>query len=136
MIKNKPRRLTENHRLVHTVNTGPVLADIFRGITPDGHAYLYFVLSRVWRPQSSVRENYSNRFYERHELQVVETAGKASEWIRANPRAADLDHQPRADQSPDGMVAPTNGVGQPKPLHGPPIESRTGHGREVRPEAA
>ena len=64
-------------------------SDIYRGITPDGHAYLYYVLSRIWRPQSGVRENYSNRFYERNEGQIIEVAQKASQWIRQNPRAAD-----------------------------------------------
>ena len=69
---NRPKRSAENSSLVHTIASGPVLADIYRGVTPDGHAYLYYVLSRAWRPQSGVRENYSNRFYERNEVQIVE----------------------------------------------------------------
>ena len=86
---NRPKRSAAGSAVVHTVAAGPVLADIYRGITPDGHAYLYYVLSRIWRPQSGVRENYSNRFYERNEGQIIEVAQKASQWIRQNPRAAD-----------------------------------------------
>lgn len=136
MTTNKPRRSTENHSLVHTVTTGPVLADIYRGVTPDGHAYLYFVLSRIWQPQSSVRKNYSNRFYERNEMQVVETAGRASEWIRDNPCAADQHHQSQAEIPPESADAPTIGEGEPRPPRGPSIESRPVNGRDVRPEAA
>ena len=97
---NRPKRSAENSSLVQTIASGPVLADIYRGITPDGHAYLYYVLSRAWRPQSGVRENYSNRFYERNEMQIVEIARKASEWIRENPRAADQQCQSRAETPP------------------------------------
>ena len=136
MTNSKPRRSAENHTLVHTVTSGPVLADIYRGVTPDGHAYLYYVLSRVWRPQSNVRENYSNRLYERNEMQVVEAAGKASEWIRQNPCVADLDRQPHAEIPPESADAPTIGEGEPRPPRGPSIESRPVNGRDVRPEAA
>ena len=94
---NRPKRSAENSSLAHTIASGPILADIYRGITPDGHAYLYYVLSRAWRPQSGLRENYSNRFYERNEVQICEIAQKASEWIRANPRAADQQCQTRAE---------------------------------------
>ena len=96
----RPKRTAEENGLVHTVTSGPVLADIYRGATPDGHAYLYYVVSRAWRPRSGVRENYSNRFYERNETQIVEIAQRASEWIRRNPRAADQQCQPRQEGPP------------------------------------
>jgi hypothetical protein len=126
---NRPKRSAENHSMVHTVTSGPVLADIYRGTTPDGHAYLYYVLSRVWRPQSSVRENYSNRFYERNEMQIVEIARKASEWIRQNPSAADQHCQRRAE-------TPPHPTGVPTPSRAPSAESRPVNGREMHSEAA
>jgi hypothetical protein len=122
---NRPKRSAENSSLVHTIASGPVLADIYRGITPDGHAYLYYVLSRAWRPQSGVRENYSNRFYERNEMQIVEVGRKASGWIRENPLAADQQCQPRPEmplsptetqtrsQAPVAERPPVNGRNQP-----------------------
>ena len=136
MTNNKSRRAAENHSVVHTVKPGPVLADIYRGVTPDGHSYLYFVLSRVWRPQSSIRQNYSNRFYERNEMQVVETAGKACEWIRANPCAADQ-HQ----QSRDAMSSElANELEAPPEVHRsmrrPAAQSRPVNGHSMAPQTA
>ena len=134
MTNNKPRRSAGNHGVVHTVTSGPVLADIYRGVTPDGHAYLYYVLSRVWRPQSNVRENYSNRLYERNEMQVVEAAGKASEWIRQNPCVADLDRQPHAEMPPEAKEVPTVVAVAPRASRGPSTESRPVNGRSIPSE--
>ena len=129
---NRSKRSAENNCVVHTVTSGPVLADIYRGATPDGHAYLYYVLSRVWRPQSSVRENYSNRFYERNEMQIVEIARKAAEWIRQNPRAADQHCQQRAEMPPH----PTGPQTAPRASsrassRATAAEPRPGNGREL-----
>lgn len=114
---HRTKRASTGSAVVHTMASGPVLADIYRGITPDGHAYLYYVLSRVWHPRSSIRENYSNRFYERNEPQIIEIARKAAEWIRKNPQAADQQYQRPAElpsQCAD-RSAPVSGdpAGQP-----------------------
>ena len=85
-IKNH-KRTGEN--IVHTIRSGAVIADILRGTTSDGHAYLYYQTSRAWRPISGLRENFSQRFYERNERDHVMAVQKASLWIRKNPRAAD-----------------------------------------------
>ena len=135
MTITKSKRSSDNHSVVQTITSGPVLADIYRGITPDGHAYLYYVLSRVWRPQSSVRENYSNRFYERNEPQILETARKASEWIRQNPCAADQHHQARAEMPPDPVDVPAIDAGQPRTSQRPLADSRPVNGRSMPSEA-
>ncbi len=126
---NRPKRSSENSGVVHTITSGPVLGDICRGVTPDGHAYLYYVLSRAWRPQSGVRENYSNRFYERNEMQIIEIAQKASEWIHQNPRAADQHCQRQTKISPHPTEMPTAS-------RAPVAESRPVNGREIRTVAA
>ena len=118
---NRPKRPADTSSLVNTIASGPVLADIYRGVTPDGHAYLYYVLSRAWRPQSGVRENYSNRFYERNEIQIVEVVREASEWIRENPLAADQQCQPRAEMPPlhaEPQTRPKAPIAEPSPVNG------------------
>jgi len=120
---NRPKRSAENSSLVHTISSGPILADIYRGVTPDGHAYLYYVPARAWRPQSGVRENYSNRFYERNELQIVEVIRKASEWIRQHPRAADESCQRPIEESDDSLAESLRDPSVPSPKR-PPTNGR------------
>lgn len=75
--------------LVHSVEVGSIVIDIFRGAAPDGHAYLYYQPARSWQPASSARRNYSQRFYERNERELLAAVTKASQWIRKHPEAAD-----------------------------------------------
>ena len=74
---------------VHTLRDGAVAANIFRGSTPDGHTYLYFELSRSWKSQSSNREGYSKKFYERNHDALQNVVSLATEWIKKHPEAAD-----------------------------------------------
>lgn len=88
MANGKKQTAKSNH-YVTTIREGAIAANIFRGVTPDGHAYLYFCLSRSWKSANGNREGYSDRFYERNceALQTVVT--RAAEWIERNPNAAD-----------------------------------------------
>ena len=79
--------------LIHTVQIGPIVIDILRGSTMDGHSYLYYQPTRAWRPASGTRENFSPRFYDRNEKDFTEAIKEASKWIRSNPQAADPNSQ-------------------------------------------
>jgi len=100
MSSKNSKRAGDN--IVHTVRCGSIIADVLRGTAADGHAYLYYQTSRAWRPQSGLRENFSQRFYERNERDHVQAVQKASAWIRKNPQAADeFDaHDDNASDSP------------------------------------
>lgn len=74
---------------VTTIRDGAIAANIFRGVTPDGHAYLYFSLSRSWKSSTGNREGYSDRFYVRNGEAIQKVVAKASQWIEKNPHAAD-----------------------------------------------
>lgn len=74
---------------IKTIREGAIAANIFRGQTPDGHAYLYFSLSRSWKSANGNREGYSDRFYDRNEEAILRVVAKACDWIRENPNAAD-----------------------------------------------
>ncbi len=81
------------NNIVHTARCGPVVIDILRGTTMDGHSYLYYQPSRAWQTKNSPRENFSPRFYDRNERDFVEAIKEASKWIRNNPQAADPSSQ-------------------------------------------
>ena len=87
-MSSKTTRRTDQN-IVHSVRSGPIVADVLRGITSDGHAYLYFQLSRAWQPHSGVRENYSQRLYERNGRDITRAVQEVSAWIQKNPQAAD-----------------------------------------------
>ena len=74
---------------VHTVTVGPIVIDILRGATTDGHTYLYFQVSRAWQPAHGKKVNQSPRFYDRNEKDLLKAVQEASTWIRKNPQAAD-----------------------------------------------
>ncbi len=88
MAKSKKNSKKFNN-YVTTIRDGAVAANIFRGQTADGHAYLYFSLSRAWKSASGGREGYSDRFYERNEAAIQGVVAKACTWMRENPLAAD-----------------------------------------------
>ena len=75
--------------IVQSVQSGPIVIDIIRGASPDGHAYLYYQPSRAWQPRNGTRQNFSARFYERNEKNLIQAVKKASDWIRKHPDAAD-----------------------------------------------
>ena len=79
--------------IVHTVQSGPIVADIVRGTSGDGHTYLYYQVSRAWQPRGGTRSNYSGRFYDRNERDHCKAVQEASKWMRANPQAADPDYE-------------------------------------------
>ena len=79
---------------VHTVTVGPVVIDILRGASNDGHTYLYFQVSRAWQSGHGKKVNLSPRFYDRNEKDVLKAVQEASAWIRKNPQAADEGWQP------------------------------------------
>jgi hypothetical protein len=87
MSKGKKSPASSNY--VKTIRDGAVAANVFRGTTPDGHCYLYFELSRSWKSQSTNREGYSKKFYERNREALVNVVNQVSEWIESNPLAAD-----------------------------------------------
>jgi hypothetical protein len=87
MSKAKKTQASSNY--VKTILDGAVAASIFRGNTPDGHCYLYFEISRAWKSQSSNREGYSKKFYERNQSALVNVVNLASQWIKDHPEAAD-----------------------------------------------
>lgn len=88
MAKSK-NTTKKNTNYVATIRHGAIAANIFRGLTPDGHAYLYFSLSRSWKSANGKREGYSDRFYDRNEAAIQQVVSKACAWIRENPQAAD-----------------------------------------------
>ena len=75
--------------IVTSIESGPIVVDILRGTAADGHTYLYYQPSRAWQPQNGTRKNFSLRFYERNEKDVVDAVQRASQWIRKHPEAAD-----------------------------------------------
>ncbi|MCB0325191.1 MAG: hypothetical protein KDD69_16525 [Bdellovibrionales bacterium] len=81
---------------ITTIREGAIGANIFRGVTPDGHAYLYFSLSRSWKSANGSREGYSDRFYERNADALQAVVAKACDWISKNPEAADA--EPEGEQ--------------------------------------
>ena len=87
MSKNKKSQASSNY--VKTIRDGAVAANIFRSNTPDGHCYLYFEISRAWKSQSSNREGYSKKFYERNQQALVNVVNQACQWIKEHPEAAD-----------------------------------------------
>jgi len=58
-------------------------------MTPDGHAYLYFSLSRSWKSASGNRQGYTDRFYDRNGAAIQSVVAKACAWMQENPEAAD-----------------------------------------------
>lgn len=74
---------------IHTFSVGPASVEIFRGVTNDGHSYLYFELARTWRAVNGSKVNKSTRFYDRNEKEACKAIKDASAWIRNNPKAAD-----------------------------------------------
>ena len=89
-------------RYIKTIREGAVAANIFRGNTPDGHCYLYFELSRSWKSQSTNREGYSRKFYDRNQEALVNVVNTASQWISEHPDAADS----ALHESPEDSVLP------------------------------
>ena len=87
MSKTKKSPASTNY--VKTIRDGAVAANIFRGNTPDGHCYLYFEISRAWKSQSSNREGYSKKFYERNQQALINVLDQACRWIVDHPEAAD-----------------------------------------------
>ncbi len=109
----KPKKDSKKtNAYVKTIRDGAIAANIFRGQTPDGHAYLYFSLSRSWKSANGTREGYSDRFYDRNEEAIVGVVAKACDWIRENPSAAD-------DVEANGTSA-KSAAGQPSSL---PLQS-------------
>ena len=90
MAKSK-KDSVKSENYITTIRDGAIAANIFRGLTPDGHAYLYFSLSRSWKSPNGNREGYSDRFYARNAEAIQSVVAKASEWIEGNPHAADAD---------------------------------------------
>ena len=86
--------------IVTSIESGPVVIDVLRGTTADGHTYLYYQPSRAWQPQNGTRKNFSLRFYERNEKDIIQAVQKASQWIRKNPQAADTSLQQDHVESP------------------------------------
>jgi hypothetical protein len=86
---NSQRKPLPESNYVKTIREGAVAANIFRGNTPDGHAYLYFELSRAWRTLSGNREGYSKKFYERNAEAIQRVVASAAQWINEHPQAAD-----------------------------------------------
>jgi len=89
----------QSDSLVHTIEVGPVVVEVLRGATNDGHVYLYFQLSRAWQAAAGKKRNHSNRFYDRNEKDVVKAVQEATSWIRKHPQAMD-----------DGWQQPSNAL--------------------------
>jgi hypothetical protein len=88
MAKGK-KNTKKSNSYVTTIREGAVAANVFRGQTPDGHAYLYFSLSRSWKSAAGNREGYSDRFYDRNEEALQRVIAKVCAWMREHPEAAD-----------------------------------------------
>ena len=88
MSKSKKDSINSSN-YVMTIREGAIAANIFRGVTPDGHAYLYYSLSRSWKSANGNRKGYSDRFYERNADALQSVVNKACQWIQENPQAAD-----------------------------------------------
>jgi hypothetical protein len=87
MSKQKKNPAASNY--VTTIRDGAIAANIFRGNTPDGFTYLYFELSRSWKAQSTNREGYSKKFYDRNAEALQNVIAMAAKWIQEHPQAAD-----------------------------------------------
>ncbi len=87
MSKSKKSPATSNY--VTTVRDRAIAANIFRGNTPDGFTYLYFELSRSWKAQSTNREGYSKKFYDRNAETLQRVIEMAAQWIKEHPEAVD-----------------------------------------------
>ena len=87
MSKSKKSPAASNY--VTTVRDGAIAANIFRGNTPDGFTYLYFELSRSWKAQSTNREGYSKKFYDRNAEALQRVIAMAAQWIKEHPEVAD-----------------------------------------------
>jgi hypothetical protein len=85
----KGKKTSKKSNYITTIREGAVAANIFRGQASDGHAYLYFSLSRSWKSAAGNREGYSDRFYDRNEEALQHVVAKACAWIREHPEAAD-----------------------------------------------
>jgi len=96
-----PKKTPDNR--VHVVEVGAITIDIFRGATRDGHTYLYYQPTRMWRMGNSPRLNSSDRFYERNEKDLTKAVKDTSEWIRKNSAAADPSWHP----TPTAVSAPS-----------------------------
>lgn len=99
MAKSNKKQSPKSTGYITTIREGAIAANVFRGTTPDGHAYLYFSLSRSWKSASGSREGYSDRFYERNEAAMQRVVAKACAWIRENPEAADGVEKPAQTQT-------------------------------------
>lgn len=76
--------------LVKSKRFGQVVADVQRRMAVyTGHAYLDFTLSRAWKPRPDGRENFSDRYYDRNEKDLLQAVKWAADWIRKHPQAAD-----------------------------------------------
>ena len=87
MSKSKTSPAASNS--VPTVRDGAIAANIFRGTTPDGFTYLYFELSRSWKAQSTNRQGYSKKFYDRNAEALQHVIEMAAQWIKEHPEAVD-----------------------------------------------
>ena len=87
MSKSKKSPAASNY--VTTVRDGAIAANIFRGNTPDGFTYLYFELSRSWKAQSTNRQGYSKKFYDRNAEALQRVIAMAAQWIKEHPEAVD-----------------------------------------------
>jgi len=86
---SKPKKNQASSNYVTTVRQGAIAANIFRGNTPDGFTYLFFELSRSWKSQSTNREGYSKKFYDRNADALQSVITMAAQWIQEHPDAAD-----------------------------------------------
>jgi hypothetical protein len=87
MSKSKKNQASSNY--VTTIREGAIGANIFRGNTADGHTYLYFEISRAWKSQTSDRQGYSKKFYDRNQVALVNVVNRAAQWLQEHPEAAD-----------------------------------------------
>ncbi len=86
---SKPKKNQASSNYITTLRDGAIAANIFRGNTPDGFTYLYFELSRSWKAQSTNREGYSKKFYDRNAEALQRVSAMAAQWIKEHPEAAD-----------------------------------------------
>ncbi len=87
MSKQKKNPAASNY--ITTIRDGAIAANIFRGNTPDGFTYLYFELSRSWKAQSTNRQGYSKKFYDRNAEALQRVIEMAAQWIKEHPEAVD-----------------------------------------------
>ena len=97
-MSNTKKKAKPTSNYIKTFREGAIAANVFRKVTPDGHAYLTFELSRSWQSPNGARQGYASWFYPHNAEAIANVSHDAAKWILENPTAADEGFQANPQQ--------------------------------------